>query len=142
PSATSTSRSSRTRSSELPMPGPPRPDPRRALGTSGEEAVARWYEQAGYDVLDRNWRVREGELDLVLRRDRTVVFCEVKTRRGTGYGLPAEAVTFPKQRRLRGLALRWLDARGVRAKELRFDVASVLVPRDGPPVIEVIEAAF
>jgi putative endonuclease len=104
--------------------------------------VARWYERAGYEVLDRNWRVREGELDLVLRRDRTVVFCEVKTRRGTGYGLPAEAVTFAKQRRLRGLALRWLDARGVRAKELRFDVASVLVSRDAPPAIEVIEAAF
>jgi putative endonuclease len=104
--------------------------------------VARWYERAGYEVLDRNWRVREGELDLVLRRDRTVVFCEVKTRRGTGYGLPAEAVTSAKQRRLRGLALRWLDARGVRAKELRFDVASVLVSRDAAPVIEVIEAAF
>jgi putative endonuclease len=124
------------------MPAAPRPDPRRALGADGEAAVARWYERAGYEVLDRNWRVREGELDLVLRRDRTVVFCEVKTRRGTGYGLPAEAVTFAKQRRLRGLALRWLDTRGVRAKELRFDVASVLVSRDAPPVIEVIEAAF
>jgi putative endonuclease len=86
--------------------------------------------------------VREGELDLVVRRDRTLVFCEVKTRRGTGFGLPAEAVTVAKQRRLRGLALRWLEARGVHAKELRFDVASVLVAADAPPAIEVIEAAF
>jgi putative endonuclease len=78
----------------------------------------------------------------VLRRERTIVFCEVKTRRGTGFGLPAEAVTFAKQRRLRGLALRWLDARGIRAKQLRFDVAAVLVPRDAPPTIEVIEDAF
>jgi putative endonuclease len=124
------------------MPGAPRPDPRRALGVSGEDAVARWYEREGYEVLDRNWRVREGELDLVLRRGTMVVFCEVKTRRGTGFGLPAEAVTFAKQRRLRGLALRWLEARATRAAQLRFDVASVLVPRDGGPVIEVIEAAF
>jgi putative endonuclease len=124
------------------MAGASRPDPRRALGADGEAAVARWYEQAGYEVLDRNWRVREGELDLVLRRDRTIVFCEVKTRRGTGFGFPAEAVTYAKQRRLRGLALRWLETRGIRAKSLRFDVASVLVRRDAPPAIEVIEAAF
>ena len=124
------------------MPGAPRPDPRRALGTDGEAAVARWYEQRGYEVLDRNWRVREGELDLVLRRGGAVVFCEVKTRRGIGFGLPAEAVTVAKQRRIRGLALRWLETRGVRAKQLRFDVASVLVGRDAPPTIDVIEAAF
>ena len=124
------------------MPAAPRPDPRRALGTSGEEAVARWYEREGYEILDRSWRVREGEIDLVVRRGTTVAFCEVKTRRGTGFGLPAEAVTFAKQRRLRGLALRWLDARGTRAANLRFDVASVLVTRDSDPAIEVIEAAF
>ena len=87
------------------MPAAPRPDPRRALGTSGEDAVARWYEREGYEILDRNWRVREGEIDLVVRRGTTVVFCEVKTRRGTGFGFPAEAVTVAKQRRLRGLAL-------------------------------------
>ena len=104
--------------------------------------MARWYERAGYEVLDRNWRVREGELDLVLRKGRTVVFCEVKTRRGTGFGLPAEAVTAAKQRRLRTLALRWIAARGARGANLRFDVASVLVERDKPPVIDVIEAAF
>src|SRR4029077_7108486 len=57
------------------MPAPPRPEPRRALGTSGEDAVARWYEREGYEILDRNWRVREGEIDLVVRRGTTVVFC-------------------------------------------------------------------
>ncbi len=124
------------------MPGASRPDPRRALGASGEAAVARWYERAGYEVLDRNWRVREGEIDLVLRRGTTIVFCEVKTRRSTAFGAPVEAVTFAKQRRLRGLAMRWLDAHGTRAADLRFDVASVLAARDQPPVIEVVEAAF
>src|SRR5262245_35879970 len=70
-----------------------RADPRRGLGSLGEDAVARWYEQRGYSVAARNWRVREGELDLVLQRGRTVVFCEVKTRRGDAFGTPFEAVT-------------------------------------------------
>ena len=118
-------------------------DPRRTLGDAGEEAVARWYAAAGYEVVDRNWRCREGELDLVLARDTVLVFCEVKTRRTTAFGTPAEAVTFTKQRRLRTLAMRWLDAHPERrARTLRFDVAAVLAARDAPPVIEVIEGAF
>ena len=118
-------------------------DARRALGAAGEEAVARWYIGAGYQVLDRNWRCREGELDLVVARPGTVVFCEVKTRRSTNFGVPAEAVTATKQRRLRTLAARWLAAHPeARARELRFDVAAVLAARAAAPVIDVIEAAF
>jgi putative endonuclease len=118
-------------------------DPRRTLGDAGEEAVARWYADAGYRVLDRNWRCREGELDVIAAREGVLVFCEVKTRRSTAFGVPAEAVTLTKQRRLRSLGLRWLDAHpDARARTLRFDVASVLAPRDSAPVIEVIEGAF
>jgi putative endonuclease len=118
------------------------PDPRRALGQKGEDLVAAWYEAAGYRILDRNWRCREGELDLVASRGRTVVFCEVKTRRSTRFGAPVEAVTATKQRRLRTLALQWLAAQSERGGDLRFDVASVLFPREGRPVIEVLEAVF
>jgi putative endonuclease len=118
-------------------------DARRALGAAGEAAVARWYEEHGYEVVDRNWRCREGELDVVLARRGEVVFCEVKTRRGTGFGAPVEAVTAAKQRKLRTLALRWLADHPQRAaRDLRFDVASVLAPRDGPIKIEVIQGAF
>lgn len=115
---------------------------RRTLGAAGEDAVAAWYEQAGYVVLDRNWRCRAGELDLVVGRHRTIVFCEVKTRRSDAFGTPAEAVTPRKQRRLRGLAVEWLAERGVRG-ELRFDVASVR-PAGGRGgfTVEVLEAAF
>ena len=121
----------------------PRPDPRRVLGDAGEDLVARWYADAGYRVLDRNWRCREGELDVIASRSSVLVFCEVKTRRSTAFGVPAEAVTVAKQRRLRTLAMRWLDEHpGSRARTLRFDVASVLAPRDGPLVIDVIEGAF
>lgn len=110
---------------------------RRALGARGEALAARWYQDHGYEVLDRNWRCREGELDLVLRQGRTVVFCEVKTRSSHAYGTPAEAVTRPKQVRLRTLALRWLEHTGTPRGALRFDVACVVAGR-----VEVIQAAF
>jgi putative endonuclease len=93
-------------------------------------------------VLARNWRVREGEIDLVARRDATIVFCEVKTRRGDGFGLPAEAVTMRKQVRLRKLAVRWLADNPSRAEVLRFDVASVTPDGRGAWTVDVLEAAF
>jgi putative endonuclease len=113
-------------------------DPRRALGRSGEDAVAAWYAGRGYEVVARNWRCREGELDLVVRRGRTFVFCEVKTRSSDAFGLPQEAVTRTKQARIRHLAARWLrEDSPVAAVGIRFDVASV---RDG--AVEVLEGAF
>ena len=110
---------------------------RRALGIGGEEAVAAWYEERGYRVLDRNWRCRAGELDLVLRRGGLVVFCEVKTRSSDAFGLPAEAVGRQKQQRIRVLAAHWLADSPSHASEIRFDVAAVLASQ-----IEVIQAAF
>jgi putative endonuclease len=111
---------------------------RRELGLAGEAAAAAWYEARGYQVLARNWRCRDGELDLVVCRGRAVVFCEVKARSGTAFGTPAEAVTKAKQARVRRLASRWLaEAAPFRPAEIRFDVASVC---DG--VVEVLEGAF
>ncbi len=117
-------------------------DARRIVGDAGEAAVAAWYEAQGYAILDRNWRVREGELDIVARRDATVVFCEVKTRRSDAYGAPAEAVTARKQVRIRRLALAWLAAHDVRAPSLRFDVAAVRPDGRGRWIPDVFEAAF
>lgn len=118
------------------------PDGRRALGAQGEDAAAQWYTAEGYRVLDRNWRCRDGEIDLVVAGDGLIVFCEVKTRRSDRFGTPAEAVTRTKQQRLRRLASRWLQEHDSRAAGLRFDVASVTTDRSGHPVVEVIEAAF
>ena len=126
-------------------PGRPAPDRRRlALGARGEDLAARWYADAGWEVLARNWRCREGELDLVVARGRVVAFCEVKTRSGTAFGTPAEAVTPAKQRRLRRLASRWLAERppGPGWPDVRFDVACVTRGPGGSPVVEVIEGAF
>lgn len=114
---------------------------RQRMGARGEQLAAEWYESRGYRVLARNWRCREGELDLVLARDGELVFCEVKTRSSTRFGVPAEAVTPAKQRRLRVLAARYLAVRdggaGTGRGGIRFDVASVMGGR-----VEVIEAAF
>ena len=110
---------------------------RRALGAAGEEAVAAWYAEHGYEILARNWRCRAGELDLILRRGRTFVFCEVKTRSSDAFGAPVEAITRDKQIRLRHLAARWLEDAPMRPTDIRFDVASVLAGK-----IEVLEGAF
>jgi putative endonuclease len=116
-----------------------RADHRRRLGIAGEDAVAAWYEAAGYRVVDRNWRCRDGELDLVVMRGDTLAFCEVKTRASTRFGTPVEAVTATKQRRLRMLAARWLADHDTRRLAVRFDVASVTRASDGQLAIEVLE---
>jgi putative endonuclease len=110
---------------------------RQELAAQGEEIVARWYRSSGYEVLARNWRCPQGELDIVLRQGDLIVFCEVKTRTSTAFGAPVEAVTRIKQARVRHAAARFLEAGSERAGVVRFDVASVL---DG--VVEVVEGAF
>ncbi|UDY36871.1 YraN family protein [Dermatobacter hominis] len=122
------------------QPRPRRYDHRR-LGEYGEDRAQAWYLARGYLLYDRNWRCPDGELDLVLGlvdgAAHTVVFCEVKTRSTHRFGSPFEAVGRDKQRRLRRLALRWLDAHDVRARHLRFDVVAVTSGR-----VEVLEDAF
>ena len=110
---------------------------RRALGANGADAVAAWYEAEGYEVVARNWRCRAGELDLIVRRGRTFVFCEVKTRTSDAFGAPVEAVTRQKQVKVRHLAARWLADSPLRPTDIRFDVASVLAGE-----IEVLQGAF
>jgi len=109
---------------------------RVALGAWGEARVARRYESIGYEILDRNWRVRGGELDLVVGRPGEIVFCEVKTRRSDRFGGAMEAVGATKQQRVRRSAARWLECHQHRGR-IRFDVAAVTGRR-----IEVVEAAF
>jgi putative endonuclease len=121
---------------------PAAPNHRRALGERGEALAAAWYEAAGYEILARNWRCRAGELDLVLGRGRAVVFCEVKTRSSTRFGAPVEAITRAKSQRIRRLAAQWLAEAQLGGRDLRFDVASVMVERGQAPVVEIIERAF
>ncbi|MHB1855631.1 MAG: YraN family protein [Acidimicrobiales bacterium] len=113
-------------------------DQRRRLGAEGEALAAAWYLANGYQPVATNWRCRDGEIDLIVRRARLFVFCEVKTRSSAAFGSPVEAVTRTKQMRLRRLAARWLqDECPVHPSALRFDVVSILAGQ-----VEVIEGAF
>lgn len=83
-------------------------------------------------MLARNWRCRSGEIDLIAQDpDGVVVVCEVKTRRGLGYGDPLEALTYAKVRRLHGLALEWLRTQEERVGRVRLDAIGVLLDAEG-----------
>jgi putative endonuclease len=105
---------------------------RQAVGAYGERLASRYLEDEGLVILARNWRCADGEIDLVLADGPEVVFCEVKTRRTSAYGTPAEAVGPAKVQRLRRLAARWLAESRMRSREVRFDVVEVRPQRAGP----------
>ena len=112
------------------------------LGRRGEDIAVRYLEHHGLVVLSRNWRCREGELDLVATDGERLVVCEVKTRSGTGYGEPSEGVTPAKAARIRRVTAAWLRAYRVGWCEVRFDVLAVLCPQDGPVTVEHLQGAF
>jgi putative endonuclease len=109
-----------------------------ALGQQGEQLAAEYLQRAGFRILARNWRCAEGEIDIVAADRRTLVACEVKTRSGTRYGTPLEAVTRKKRSRLRRLAVCWMLANGVLFDEVRVDVVEVLKEERGNFAIEHI----
>jgi putative endonuclease len=114
----------------------------KAVGAYGERLAVRHLLQSGLVLLDRNWRSRAGEIDIVARDGEVLVFCEVKTRRGSSFGTPAEALDARKVARLRRLAAEWLAQAGVRPAEVRFDVVAVLSPPRGAPRVEHVRGAF
>lgn len=112
---------------------------RQALGGYGEDLAARHLVGEGMRILERNYRCRFGEIDIVAADGDTIVVCEVKTRSGVAYGTPAAAITKAKASRLRRLAAHWMNERSVRSAGLRIDVVAVLVPARGAARVERIE---
>jgi putative endonuclease len=110
-----------------------RPDPRGQLGREGEQLACAVLADAGLHVVARNWRCRLGEIDIVAAGPGLLVFCEVKTRRGDGYGTPTAAVTPAKQARLRHLAAAYLAGVERPRGRVRFDVVTVTWPRGSAP---------
>jgi putative endonuclease len=108
----------------------------------GEQAACVALEAKGYRVLNRNYRVRGGELDIVCEREGTLVFCEVKTRTSAVFGIGEEAVTVAKQRRLRTLALEYMQREGRRARAIRFDVIAIDVADGLVSELRHLENAF
>lgn len=113
---------------------------RARFGRSGEDTAARFYRERGFAV-ERNYRWGRIEIDIVAHRTGLVVFCEVKTRASDRWGLPAEAVGFEKQARIRRAAAAWLAEHRRGAVEVRFDVVSVIVA-DGRTRLTHIPNAF
>ena len=111
-------------------------NPKDVLGKQGEQLAAEYLQRSGLRILDRNWRCAEGEIDIVAAERRALVVCEVKTRSGTRYGTPLEAVNRRKLARLRRLAIRWVVAHGVLFDEVRVDVIGVLRSPSGEFTIE------
>lgn len=108
----------------------------QALGRYGENLAAEHLRSLGMVVLQRNYRCRFGEIDIVARDGSTLVICEVKTRTSVGHGTPLEAITGQKAFRLRRLASHWLEEHDVNPPSVRIDVVSVLVPHRGAPCVE------
>jgi putative endonuclease len=111
------------------------------LGKEGERVAERFLQRKGYKLVERNYRCPLGELDLIVLDRRVVVFVEVKTRTGHGFGSPLEAVEFRKQRKMIQAAQFFLAEKRLQHRDARFDVVGVSWP-GREPVVEHIENAF
>jgi putative endonuclease len=100
---------------------------RQDIGRYGEERAAIFLQDRGYEIIDRNWRSRGGEIDLIARDKDHLVFIEVKTRNGSGYGHPFEAITSDKVARMRRVVVDWCAANGFASIKVRLDAISVLI---------------
>lgn len=117
------------------------PEPRHAVGKAGEESAVQYLCQQGYQILERNYRCRFGEIDLIARDGRTLVFIEVKTRRSQTFGPAAAAVTLEKQRHLVKASQVYLIQQRKAYELCRFDVVTIELNAQKPR-IELIKDAF
>ena len=113
-----------------------------ALGKSGEDLACDELLRRGYAIVDRRYRTRAGEIDVIARDGTALVFVEVKTRRSTRCGNPADAITARKRRQIVLMASDYLARRRPRAGSCRFDVVAVSIDTDGRAAITVIPGAF
>jgi putative endonuclease len=114
---------------------------KQVLGKEGERVAEQYLKKKGYKLVERNYRCSGGELDLIVLDRRVVVFVEVKTRTGHGFGSPIEAVEFRKQQRMVRAAQHFLAAKNLHQRDARFDVVGVSWP-GAAPIVEHIENAF
>ncbi|MBW4056621.1 MAG: YraN family protein [Proteobacteria bacterium] len=126
------------------MSPPPVSGGNKGTGDLGEEIATNFMLTHGYRVLERNFRCKGGEVDIIARDpgDKSLVFIEVKTRRGLSYGVPQLAVTPFKQRQISKAALTWLAKNRLHDTNARFDVVAILLHTDGLHTIDHIKNAF
>ncbi len=119
-----------------------RPPGPKELGKISEEKGAVFFLEKGYTILEKNYRNRYGEIDLILEDQGCIVFVEVKARSSSRYGLPQEAVSPHKQRQILRVAQGFLQQRGLLDAQVRFDVLSMTWSTGAEPDIEHIPWAF
>lgn len=122
-------------------PGNTPSDPRRLVGSAGEEEAVSFLRQQGYRILERNFRLRGGEVDIIAQDGETIVFVEVKTRRSLSFGPPELSVTQAKQRRIITAARWWLQRHALENSPARFDVVAITIA-NGASTRELIRDAF
>jgi putative endonuclease len=122
----------------------PKTESKQQLGARGEDLACAELERQGMQVLERNWRCRLGEIDIVAAEvgdaGLTLVFCEVKCRSGLGFGHPLEAITFTKMRTLRQLAALWMRKHHLKASTVRLDAVGVVLVPGQPPSLTHVRA--
>jgi putative endonuclease len=116
-------------------------DERKQFGLTGEALAETYLKQAGYRILERNYRTKLGEIDIIAKDHDTIVFIEVKTRRSEHYGSPKWAVTPKKQRKISMVALLYLKSTRQSRARARFDVVSIGLLEENTR-IELIKNAF
>lgn len=114
----------------------------KTLGESGESMAAVFLKKRGCRILERNFRLKIGEIDIIAREGNTICFIEVKTRRTVAYGAPAESVGRSKRRKLSRMALAYLQSRKLGDTGARFDVVAITLSPGGQPCIEWLKDAF
>jgi putative endonuclease len=117
-------------------------DRRKDLGRWGEEIACRYLLQKGYRLLARNYRTKNGEIDLIMFQDPYYIFVEVKTRKGNPFGEGSESITVQKQKRIRTVALQYLKTRPFSTGYFRFDVVLITCKKNFLSHISHIENAF
>lgn len=113
-----------------------------SVGQQGESLACQYLARLGYRVIARNYRTKLGEIDIVAENQGTLVFVEVKTRRGHQCGHPFEAVTPAKCRQISKAALQYLAETGREAHPARFDVVAITIAGEAEPVFELVKNAF
>ena len=116
-------------------------DHRQSLGKRGEDLACAELEKLGYVIVDRRFRTRCGEIDIVARDGGVLVFVEVRARSGSRFGTPFESVTWQKRQRISRMAASYLCAKRMAGTACRFDVVAV-VEQQGTPTVELVKGAF
>jgi len=119
----------------------------KKLGAAGEDIAVSFLQKSGYRIVERNYRIRFGEIDIIAEQGEDLVFIEVKTRTHNLYGSPFESVTLQKQKQLSKVALEYMNKRDCHERPARFDVVAIRLPGTNKPAardagIEIMRNAF